>query len=265
MRADPAADMYEAVGTSPRFVRLKTLPIRWFERPKIVRNHWRRSALTAHIRMLAGNITLVPGAGAGIPARTSVAGWLLAGVFCLINLPLAFGYPVWTLFGLFPDAVMSGAWWRVPLHAFVHVSMYHALLDGLAFFSLLAMLPESAPKRGFILMCSVAGAAAAALFDPVTWTQGYSGLSGAAHGLMGALCLLGAMDRQSSSTLRAAHAVVLAGTAAKCMWEAMTGSVVLAGLHPGSVGIPVVYSHAGGFLAGVVSVLILRIWCLTRG
>src|SRR5215475_5684604 len=80
-----------------------------------------------------------------------------------------------------PDAVRAGEWWRLLTHPFVHVTWYHLLLDGLAFFILYQSLQE--PRGSLRLLYVLASAFGSLLFS---WSSGTGlcGLSGVAHGLM---------------------------------------------------------------------------------
>src|SRR3954453_19141298 len=54
-------------------------------------------------------------------------------VVALLNWTLIFGHEQ-TAFVFVPALVRNGEWWRVFTHPFVHVSLYHMLLDASAFF-----------------------------------------------------------------------------------------------------------------------------------
>ena len=64
-----------------------------------------------------------------------------------------------------PDAVRAGEWWRVLTHPFVHVTWYHLLLDGAAFFLLYNELQtEPVLRRAGYLFASGAGSLLVPLF-----------------------------------------------------------------------------------------------------
>lgn len=151
------------------------------------------------------------------------------------------------------DAVRAGEVWRVFTHPFAHVSLYHLLLDGAAFLALLPMLGAARPlpRLGLAVGCLAGALVGAILGGPVE--LGYTGLSGAAHGLFALACL--DLHRQGSPEA-AWGLVILLG---KCVLELLTGGAVLASLHAGDVGIPVVAGHAGGVLAGAVCQMIKRV------
>jgi hypothetical protein len=77
---------------------------------------------------------------------------------------------------------------------------------------------------------------------------GLCGLSGVGHGMLAALCLETLWGPVDGRGLRTAAALTLVGVAFKSAVEAVTGGVVLAGLHLGSVGTPIAACHAGGVL-----------------
>jgi rhomboid family GlyGly-CTERM serine protease len=152
----------------------------------------------------------------------------------------------------FPGSVAAGEWWRLLTHPFVHVSWYHLLLDGGAFFLILGGLRErGAWRRLSLVAASALGSLAAVLVGaPGVTSLGFCGLSGAAHGLMAASAL--EMIRAADGSERRLGAALLAGTAAKCLYEALTGRCFLEILHFGLLGTPLAISHAGGFLGGAL-------------
>src|SRR5215207_6893134 len=56
-------------------------------------------------------------------------------ILVLLNWPMLHGACNLAMVFL-PGAVRAGEWWRVFTHPFVHVTWYHLLLDGAAFFLL---------------------------------------------------------------------------------------------------------------------------------
>src|SRR6187401_911250 len=111
--------------------------------------------------------------------------WFFTGLILLLNLPLLNG--TWaSAFAFHPDLVRQGEWWRVLTFPFVHVSIYHLLLDATAFFLLYSGLRE--PKRFNRLAFVVASALGSLLVSifaaPQIYSVGLCGLSGIAHGLM---------------------------------------------------------------------------------
>ncbi|BCR03613.1 hypothetical protein DESUT3_06820 [Desulfuromonas versatilis] len=136
----------------------------------------------------------------------------------------------------------------------VHVSLYHLLLDGSAFLLLYRGLDQ---PRGARRLFYLAATGLGSLLLPLAvsteiYRIGLCGLSGIAHGLLGitALELLAGQPRRS--TLHRGGALLLVGLTAKCLLEMITGEVLFAGLHFGTVGTPLVATHAGGLLGGLV-------------
>jgi rhomboid family GlyGly-CTERM serine protease len=174
---------------------------------------------------------------------------LLLLVLAAANLPLLAGSPA-TALVFDAGAIAHGQWWRLITHPFVHVSLYHAVLDAGAFLLLWALRPQ--PRRlatdaamiGLLMAGSLAGAWWVGIPE-----GGFCGLSGVAHGLMawqGA-----AWMRDRDATNRRIGWIVLMTVLVKSLAETLTGTVVLAGLHPGVVGTPIAACHLGGALAGL--------------
>src|SRR5690348_16262975 len=66
---------------------------------------------------------------------------LFALAVCIANAPLLAGH-CWQALTFQPEAVRAGQWWRLLTHPFVHITWYHLLLDGVAFFILYHSLSE---------------------------------------------------------------------------------------------------------------------------
>jgi rhomboid family GlyGly-CTERM serine protease len=185
----------------------------------------------------------------------TIEGLLFASLLLAANIGLLSGQPK-TEWMLLPAAVAQGEWWRLLLHPWVHVSVYHLLLDATAFLSLFYMLDHQRPfERWGILAAAWAGQTAAVWWgDPNLASMGLCGLSGVAHGLFAAVCLQWRRD----PTLRQMGNMLLLGLLAKCIWEAMTGTVFLSFLHLGSVGTPLTRCHGGGVMGAIGAYAIQR-------
>jgi len=174
--------------------------------------------------------------------------FLIAAIIVL-NLPLLFGQSH-REFIFLTDRVCQGQWYRFFTAPFVHVGLYHLVLDGLAFVMLYGSLPYTSIGRRLLSLAGIHTAVmlAVTMFNPSA-ELGYCGLSGIAHGLMTLWCL--EMMRNPQRSIRHAGGIGLSVTAAKCALEAVTGQVVLSSWHLGDVGIPVVSSHWGGMLGAI--------------
>ena len=177
--------------------------------------------------------------------------YALAFVVVAVNLPLLLGHNPADRFGFAPAAVAAGAWWRVPLHVFAHVSGYHLLLDAGAFLMLYRGLRDASCGAGLRLGAvagGLLGSLALGSLDPGFARNGLCGLSGVAHGLMAVtgLAALGSPDRAE----RRVGAVTLGLVAAKSLCEALTGQVFFVEWHLGPIGRPNAYGHLGGVLGG---------------
>lgn len=183
--------------------------------------------------------------------------WLAVLAAC--NIPLAFGRPSLPLV-FFPDAISSGQWWRLLTFPFVHVSWYHLALDGVAFLMLWQGLEEKSLR---FRAAYLAGCWAGSLLLPLAASDliaahGLCGLSGISHGLMG-ITALEMMAHPRGECGKILGVALLTGLATKCLWEMTTGKVLLASFHLGSVGMPVVETHAGGLIGGVAAYSLLAL------
>ncbi len=176
----------------------------------------------------------------------------------LCNLGLIKGVPATNLI-FAPEAVASGEWWRLLTWPFVHVSPYHLLLDGIAFLLLYSGLndPRSV-GRIFQLLASAAGSLLLPLWlAPEIYTLGLCGLSGVAHGLFAVTALELATDNKKDTFLKKAGILLLIGVLLKCTVEMAAGQVFLSSLHLGTIGTPIVATHAGGALGGIAAFSLL--------
>jgi membrane associated rhomboid family serine protease len=197
-------------------------------------------------------------AGGGIASR----GELL----CLGSLLLALNFPLFTggsvqVLAFDAGAVAAGEWWRLVMHAFVHVSGYHFLLDGAAFLSLWSMIGGGFWRRVRFTVCSIIMALLVSLgWSEAIWNVGLCGLSGVAHGL--ATCIaLDHLERAAKRDTRIAAAVALAALSAlfgKVAFELSTGGLAWSGWHFGNLGTPIVACHAGGVASAA------GLWLLAR-
>lgn len=200
------------------------------------------------------------GPAAAVPASSlmktlrvlGIDGWVLLALVLLVNIPLLSGF-VGAGWIYFPSGVQASPWWTLLTHPLVHVSVYHLLLDAAAFFLLYAMLRSSPFERIAILACSVAGSVILArLLASDLARTGLCGLSGVGHGLMAVVSLQTLAAARSDPRGRVWALISLGVLAAKCILEAVTGSVVFHQFHLGYLGSPVAACHLGGALGGTV-------------
>jgi rhomboid family GlyGly-CTERM serine protease len=190
--------------------------------------------------------------------------WAFAVLIGLLNLLLLTGgFP--TTFIFLPDAVRAGEWWRVFTHPFVHVSLYHLLLDASAFFLLYTELRDKGRYERFaLLLAAGAGSLLVSLWAaPMIQTRGLCGLSGIAHGLA-AVSALEMMRGAKNKTLWRLGLASLLLVVGKSLVEAVTGHIALEWLHFGQLGFPIAVCHAGGVL-GALLVWIGVSACRQRG
>jgi len=176
---------------------------------------------------------------------------VFAGLLVVANLHLL-GVPTAEALIFQVDRVVAGEFWRVLTHPFVHVSFYHLALDGGAFFLCCMTLrqPHLGKRLTAILICSLGGLGGAYLFGSATAAYGFCGLSGAAHGVL-ALSML-EMTSDGDRINRMTGCVCLAILIGKCVYEVITGVPFLGRLHFGNIGVPLLGSHLGGAVAGMM-------------
>jgi rhomboid family GlyGly-CTERM serine protease len=153
---------------------------------------------------------------------------------------------------LFPSALSNGESWRWFTYPWAHISLYHLILDAVAFLCLYDMLRCNTRTRLFhLLSCIAFSGLFPVLFDPRLDTIGLRGLSGIAHGLIVVTSLeaLGSNVKWERTT----GLLVLVGVSAKCFLEVATGNVLFVSYHLGDVGLPVPTCHFGGAIGGGLS------------
>ena len=156
------------------------------------------------------------------------------------------------------DAIDAGRWWSLLSGNFVHLGWSHLGMNlaGLGLVAALVWERYGAPEWALlIVLCSVAvGSGLLALNPEVRW---YVGFSGTLHGLLvaGSIADLKVWPRSA--------ALLLAGVAAKLLWEQLAGA--LPGSESVAGGLVVVDSHLYGALAGAVLGTALAVAGRARG
>lgn len=183
-------------------------------------------------------------------------GWLV--LLALVNLGLLLSNVPAVNLAFDGAAVAAGEWWRLLSWPLVHVSRYHLLLDGVAFLMLYAGLEERRAGRRLLLFaaCAAGSLLLPLAIAPQIQQLGLCGLSGVAHGLA-AVSALEMIRHRSQQSL---GWILLGGLLLKAAWELATGAVLLQQLHLGDIGQPIVATHAGGALGGL-----LGYWLFCRG
>ncbi|MGA1871184.1 MAG: rhombosortase [bacterium] len=154
-----------------------------------------------------------------------------------------------------PSAFGAGKWWQFITHPFVHVSLYHLLLDAGAFLMLYESFNDTnvIKKMCYVIACALGSVGTALVVSPIIYTQGLCGLSGIAHGLM-AISGLEMMQSKENARLGAVFFLLVV---VKSMYEIISGTVLFSFMHMGLCGTPVAACHTGGVLAGIISYLVL--------
>ncbi|MBN2164217.1 MAG: rhombosortase [Pontiellaceae bacterium] len=182
--------------------------------------------------------------------------WVFTIILLAVNSPLLFGRVCDPLI-FRPEAWIAGEWWRAVTFPFVHVSLYHLLLDSSAFLYLYHGLGRmSFTRRGAIAAgCTFGSLIASLAFSSLN--GGLCGLSGIAHGLMAVSGLELAFSADHG--LRRTGWMCLAIIIGKSLFELLTGQVLFAFLHLGSVGAPVAATHFGGVAGGLASFALISL------
>ncbi len=191
-----------------------------------------------------------PAVGMAAIGRCTWDGWLWLAALLLVNGGLLLGRGPAAGLAFDPGALAAGEWWRLLTWPLVHVSPYHLLLDGSAFLLLYLGLEERQAGRKLLL---VAGSVAGALLLPVLVDGrlrqvGLCGLSGVAHGL----AVISALEMLRHEGQKSLGRLLLGGLALKLAWELGSGRILLQGLHLGEIGLPIVATHVGGALGGLL-------------
>lgn len=180
----------------------------------------------------------------------------------LLNLGLLLGNIPSDLLVFDFNALANGQWWRLCSWPLVHVSRYHLVLDGLAFLLLYYGLDEGRTGRRFMfVLCAAIGSLLLPLMiSPLIYDIGLCGLSGVAHGLVAVSSLeMLRHDRQ-----RIYGVALLAGVFFKVVFELSTGTILFQSLHFGSIGQPIVSTHAGGVIGGITGYGLTRLSIFRR-
>lgn len=177
---------------------------------------------------------------------------VIVSILALLNWPLLQGLCNSSLIFL-PGPALDGEWWRWLTHPFIHVTWYHLLLDGIAFFMLYRDLKYNPwMKRFAYVAASGAGSLFASLWaDPMISMKGLCGLSGVAHGLM-AISALDLMSQKQDKILFRAGFCCFVLVLLKSLIEVLTGKMLFPFLYFDMVGDPVTVTHAGGVIGGLV-------------
>lgn len=184
---------------------------------------------------------------------------VFAVILGLVNVPLVFGDFAEGLV-YFPEKLLTGRWWSIVTHPFVHVSGYHLLLDGAAFLLLYAQLQEKRFTRRILYLLGIHASVVlgVTLSLPYVRASGYCGLSGLAHGLMALWCMERIGWNSADRTERLLAVGIGTGLLAKSIYEVAAGHVFFESMHLGSVGVPVVLSHLAGVAGGIFSFCLLN-------
>ena len=167
--------------------------------------------------------------------------------------------------------VADGEWWRIITHPLVHVSWYHLILDALVVMIVWSEL-QMQSLRGQVVTVAlcVGGSLLASLwFSPYIALVGFCGLSGLAHGLTFLLGLIWAkqstfcsLSNRATVVKRCIAIALLVLTFGKSVYEVSIGRVIFGSMHFGELGIPIVHSHLGGVIGGLLAFMIAGRWGL---
>lgn len=175
---------------------------------------------------------------------------LFFGILIICNIGLLRGNLSHSLIFI-PSAVKHGQWWRLFTHPFVHVNIYHLVLDAGAFLLLYKALDDRSPlkKITYLVACGAGSLLAAMIISPLVYTRGLCGLSGIAHGLMAVTGLEMMKNRRDFKT----GGLIFLLVVFKGIYELLTGNVLFSFMHMGLCGSPIASCHAGGVLGGIAA------------
>jgi rhomboid family GlyGly-CTERM serine protease len=162
-------------------------------------------------------------------------------------------------FYLKPSALFEGEFWRWLSFAWRHNSFYHLALDASAFIFLYETLRCGLSVRlTHLFTCIFFSGLIPLLVDPRLSQIGLCGLSGVAHGLM-LICALETAE-QPERRSRVMAVILFLVVLSKTIFEQITGNVLLADRHLGSVGIPIASCHFGGVIGAILSYSTLKLF-----
>ena len=186
---------------------------------------------------------------------------LLSLILVIMNVPLFIG-SFSDNFVFYPDLVAAGEWWRVFTFPFVHVSLYHLVLDAVAFLLLWKDLRDLKllQRWGVLIVCWLMSLAVPLLFSDRLDVYGLCGLSGIGHGLFVFYSLDSARRAKESSDrlLYYVSLLMAVGLVLKSGFETLGGNLFFTSLHFGPIGIPIVEAHLGGAIGGILVYLYMN-------
>lgn len=175
-------------------------------------------------------------------------------VLCVCNYHL-FGNGSPTSLIFYQDKVRSGEMYRIISHVLVHVSWYHLFLNALAVMLLWFELSGLCMwKRVSFVSASGVGSLLGANISPHIGLVGFCGLSGVAHGLMSVVGAYWIRQGRVEGNIyrQSAGSFFLLMSLGKSWFEVMAGEVLFDSSHLGYLGLPLVESHLGGVLGGLL-------------
>ena len=145
------------------------------------------------------------------------------------------------------------------------MSWYHLLLDCAALLLLWKELRLSSSLQKILVTsgCAAASLLFSMLGSSLIGQYGLCGFSGTAHGLtflLGIKWIAESQEhRQTDQGLLIFSGLLFIGASAgKSMIEFISGNVIFSNMHIGDLGIPIVESHLGGVIGGLIAFLTLR-------
>lgn len=174
-------------------------------------------------------------------------------IISITNFTLVFGESN-QIFYLNLSRVKEGQYWLLITHPMAHVSLYHLTTDLLVFI-LLFMELKNVPiisKYKIIFFCWILSSSAAIISLPLYTVDTFSGLSGINYGMLTIICLESYFQKENYFLFRWGSLLVLALIILKQIAEGCFQFSLIHEIHFGYVGTPIVESHAGGILAGLL-------------
>jgi len=154
-------------------------------------------------------------------------------------------------------SILEGEIWRIFSHPFAHLSFYHLTTDILVFLVLFRELKcnAKAPIYLLILVCWVVSSFSAMISLSVYGISTFGGLSGINYGLLMYFCIYQGLMHEN----RKVQIIFFLISLLLILSQLLGGFFqvqCLQNVHYGYVGSPILESHAGGILAGLIFIFL---------
>jgi rhomboid family GlyGly-CTERM serine protease len=162
------------------------------------------------------------------------------------------------IFYLHIPSILNGEVWRLFTHPFAHMSFYHLATDFVVFLVLFREMKANSkiPIYKIILFCWVVSSLAAVISLPIYGLTTFGGLSGINYGLLIYFCLHQALANENIIIFRSGCFLICNLLILKQILECCFRLSLFQDVHYGYVGTPIIESHSGGMIAGLIAMFI---------